>query len=56
MRHIAAYLLLVLGGNATPSADDITAVVAAAGGEVEGAAEETLIAELAGKVRVWFAF
>ena len=23
MRHLAAYLLLVVGGNATPSADDI---------------------------------
>jgi hypothetical protein len=31
MRHIAAYLLLVLGGNAKPTADDVKKVLSAAG-------------------------
>jgi hypothetical protein len=51
MRHLAAYLLLVLGGNATPSVDDITNVVVAAGGAVDDAAVEALLGDLEGKVR-----
>ncbi len=27
MRHLAAYLLLVVGGNATPSAEDVTTLL-----------------------------
>ena len=27
MRHLAAYLLLVIGGNAAPSAEDVTALL-----------------------------
>jgi len=34
MKHIAAYLMLVLGGNATPSADDVTKALESVG--VEG--------------------
>jgi large subunit ribosomal protein LP2 len=33
MQEVAAYLLLVLGGKDTPSADDIKSVLAAAGNE-----------------------
>ena len=35
MKLLAAYLLLVLGGNATPSAEDVTKVITAVGGEVD---------------------
>ena len=35
MKHIAAYLLLVLGGNATPSVEDVTKLITSVGGEVE---------------------
>ena len=44
MKLLAAYLLLVLGGNTTPSAEDVTKVVTAVGGEVD---EEQLTAFLA---------
>ena len=33
MKYIAAYALCVVGGNATPSADDVKNVITAAGGE-----------------------
>ena len=44
MKLLAAYLLLVLGGNATPTAEDVTKVVTSVGGEVD---EEQLNALLA---------
>ena len=31
MRYVAAYLLATLGGNATPSADDVKAILASVG-------------------------
>ena len=46
MKAIAAYALLVLGGNATPSADDVTKVITAAGGEADEASVAALIADL----------
>ena len=49
MRHLSAYLLLVVGGNATPSADDVTKVLATAGVEVDQARLDQLVAELEGK-------
>jgi large subunit ribosomal protein LP2 len=49
MRHLAAYLLLVSGGNASPSAADVTNLLAASGIEVDEERLNTLIAELAGK-------
>lgn len=49
MKHLAAYLLLVLGGNATPSADDVTAVITAAGGEVDSDKLTALLGDLEGK-------
>ena len=49
MRHLAAYILLVCGGNASPSAADVTNVLSQAGVEVDTERLEKLIAELAGK-------
>ena len=49
MRHLAAYLLLVIGGNENPTADDVKAVLGAAGIEVDEERLNTLIAELEGK-------
>jgi large subunit ribosomal protein LP2 len=49
MKHIAAYALLVLGGNATPTAEDVTNVITAAGGEVDEEKLAKLIADLEGK-------
>lgn len=49
MRHIAAYLLLQIGGNASPSADDIKRVLDAVGIESDDERLEKLISELEGK-------
>lgn len=49
MRHIAAYLLLQIGGNANPSAEDIKRVLAAVGIEADDARLTKLIQELEGK-------
>ncbi|TMW69405.1 hypothetical protein Poli38472_001561 [Pythium oligandrum] len=49
MRHVAAFLLLVLGGNDSPSAADIEKVITSFGGEVDSAKVETLLKELEGK-------
>ncbi|KAG9312977.1 ribosomal protein, large P2 [Chiua virens] len=49
MRHLAAYLLLQIGGNASPSADDVKNVLGAVGIEADDDRLEKLIAELDGK-------
>lgn len=49
MRHIAAYLLLQIGGNPSPSADDIKKVLSAVGIEADDERLEKLISELDGK-------
>lgn len=49
MRHIAAYLLLQIGGNASPSAEDIKKVLGAVGVEADGERLDKLISELAEK-------
>jgi large subunit ribosomal protein LP2 len=49
MKNIAAYLLLTLGGNASPSADDISKVITAAGGEAEAEQIAKLLAQFEGK-------
>ncbi|TYZ63144.1 hypothetical protein PybrP1_008227 [[Pythium] brassicae (nom. inval.)] len=49
MRHVAAFLLLVLGGNTSPSAADIEKVIASFGGEADAAKVELLLKELEGK-------
>ena len=49
MRHIAAYLLLVLGGNAKPTAEDIKKVLSAAGIQGDDARIASLLKEVEGK-------
>ena len=49
MRHLAAYLLLQIGGNASPSAADIKKVLGAVGIEADEDRLEKLISELDGK-------
>jgi len=49
MKHLAAYLLLTLGGNASPSASDIKSVLESVGIEADNDRLEKLISELEGK-------
>lgn len=49
MKHLAAYLLLTLGGNASPSAQDISAVLESVGIEADEERLTKLISELKGK-------
>ncbi|KAJ6621380.1 60s acidic ribosomal protein-domain-containing protein [Mycena sp. CBHHK59/15] len=49
MRHIAAYLLLQIGGNASPSAADIKALLGTVSVDSDDARLEKLIDELKGK-------
>ncbi|KAK7415416.1 60S acidic ribosomal protein P2 [Neonectria magnoliae] len=49
MKHLAAYLLLGLGGNTSPSAADVKAVLESVGIEADDDRLETLISELKGK-------
>ena len=49
MRHIAAYLLLQIGGNSSPTADDVKKVLGAVGIEADEERLDKLIAELEGK-------
>ncbi|TBU43513.1 60s acidic ribosomal protein-domain-containing protein [Dichomitus squalens] len=49
MRHLAAYLLLQIGGNASPSAADVKKVLGAVGIEADDERLEKLISELDGK-------
>ncbi|KAG9093470.1 60S acidic ribosomal protein P2 [Ceratobasidium sp. UAMH 11750] len=49
MRYIAAYLLLQIGGNASPGADDIKKVLSAGGVDVDEDRLGKLLGELEGK-------
>ncbi|KAI0072683.1 hypothetical protein K474DRAFT_1667519 [Panus rudis PR-1116 ss-1] len=49
MRHLAAYLLLQIGGKASPTADDVKKVLSAVGIEADEERLSKLIAELDGK-------
>lgn len=49
MKHLAAYLLLTLGGNASPSASDIKSVLESVGIEADSDRLDKLISELEGK-------
>jgi large subunit ribosomal protein LP2 len=49
MKHLAAYLLLGLGGNASPSASDIKEVLESVGIEADSERLDQLIKELEGK-------
>jgi ribosomal protein L12E/L44/L45/RPP1/RPP2 len=54
MRHVAAYLLLVLGGKAAPTAEDVKGVLDAAGVAADDNQLSQLISALEGKVRLEF--
>ncbi|KAK4117263.1 ribosomal protein 60S [Canariomyces notabilis] len=49
MKHLAAYLLLGLGGNTSPSAADIKGVLESVGIEADDERLEKLLSELEGK-------
>ncbi|KXT02579.1 hypothetical protein AC578_10669 [Pseudocercospora eumusae] len=49
MKHLAAYLLLGLGGNTSPSAEDIKGLLSAVGVEADQERLEKLLSELEGK-------
>ncbi|OJJ01240.1 hypothetical protein ASPVEDRAFT_40801 [Aspergillus versicolor CBS 583.65] len=49
MKHLAAYLLLALAGNESPSASDIKEVLSSVGVDADSERLEKLIAELQGK-------
>lgn len=49
MQYLGAYLLLVMGGNATPSAADVKKVLSVTGAEVEDEKLNLLISKLEGK-------
>ncbi|GAM90886.1 hypothetical protein ANO11243_089320 [Dothideomycetidae sp. 11243] len=49
MKHLAAYLLLQLGGNSSPSSSDIKEVLSSVGIEADGERLDKLVSELEGK-------
>ena len=49
MKHMAAYLLLGLAGNTSPSASDIKEVLGAVGIEADDERLKSLLSELEGK-------
>ncbi|KAK6152317.1 hypothetical protein DH2020_014952 [Rehmannia glutinosa] len=49
MKVIAAYLLAVLGGNASPSADDVKDILFSVGAEADNDGIELLLTQVKGK-------
>jgi ribosomal protein L12E/L44/L45/RPP1/RPP2 len=49
MKEMAAYLMLVLGGNESPTAEDVTKALSSVGVEPDSAQLSSLISELEGK-------
>jgi large subunit ribosomal protein LP2 len=49
MRHLAAYLLLIAGGNESPSKEDVENLLSSVGIEVDSERLDTLLKELDGK-------
>ena len=49
MKHLAAYLLLGLGGNTSPSAKDVKNVLSSVGIDADDERLDKLITELEGK-------
>ena len=49
MKYLAAYLLLTLGGNSSPSESDITKVIESVGIDVDSERVSALLSELKGK-------
>eukprot|EP00594_Rhizosolenia_setigera_P016812 CAMPEP_0178975268 /NCGR_PEP_ID=MMETSP0789-20121207/23036_1 /TAXON_ID=3005 /ORGANISM="Rhizosolenia setigera, Strain CCMP 1694" /LENGTH=47 /DNA_ID= /DNA_START= /DNA_END= /DNA_ORIENTATION= len=46
MKHIATYLMLVLGGNASPTADDVSAALEKVGIESDSEMLNKLISDM----------
>merc|ERR1712183_133415 len=49
MRYVAAYLLATMGGNASPSADDVKQILGSVGVDVDEEQLNVVIQQLAGK-------
>ncbi|KAA8494747.1 60S acidic ribosomal protein P2 [Porphyridium purpureum] len=49
MKYVAAYLLCALGGKASPSAEDVSAVLKSVGADVDKEALDRLITQMEGK-------
>ena len=49
MKHIAAYLLLSVGGNSSPTADEVKGILSSVGIEADNERLESLLKELHGK-------
>lgn len=49
MKHLAAYLLLTLAGNESPSADDVKGVLSSVGIDADSDRLQKLMTELEGK-------
>ena len=49
MKVMAAYLLVVLGGNVSPCADDLKSILGSVGAEVDDDGIELLLSEVKGK-------
>ena len=49
MKHMAAYLMLVLGGNDSPTAADVSKALSSVGVEADSEQLDKLISELEGK-------
>ncbi|KAK9936017.1 hypothetical protein M0R45_012882 [Rubus argutus] len=49
MKVVAAYMLATLGGNASPSADDLKKILGSVGAEADGDRIELLLSQLKGK-------
>ena len=49
VRYVAAYLLAVLGGNETPKANDLKAILESSGVGYDAEKASTVITKLAGK-------
>ena len=49
MRYVAAYLLATLGGNATPSVDDLKKILGSVGVELDAERAKKVVTELTGK-------
>ena len=49
MKFVAAYLLAVLAGNPSPSAEDLTAILESVGCEIDNGRMELLLSQLSGK-------
>ncbi|KAM0842269.1 hypothetical protein ACQ4PT_058469 [Festuca glaucescens] len=49
MKYIAAYLLAYLGGNSSPSAEDLTSTLESVGCEIDSERLELLLSQVKGK-------